>query len=149
MPEEILVPYDGSPLSKEALKYTCAEFGAATITTLYIIDRETDKTASRGWGDHPGMWEEWLEDRNEHARELFEGAQQIADKYSVTLQTGVAVGRVPEMINKAAELYGSDLIIIGLHGQSRLEEILIGEVAKVVVRNATIPVTTVRETVNE
>ena len=145
MPEHILVPYDGSPLSKQALRYACSEFGDSTVTTLYVVDQRTDETAAIGWGDHPGEWEEWLEDRQEHARELFAEAQEIADEYDVAVQTGVAVGSVADMIIEAAEEYGADLIVAGVHGQSLLEELLIGDVAKSLVRRSPLPVTTIRK----
>ncbi|WP_144901098.1 universal stress protein [Halobellus captivus] len=145
MPSHVLVPFDGTPLSKDALRYACSEFDSATITTLFVVDKATDDTAAIGWGDHPGLWDEWLEERQEHARELFTDAEKIAGEYGVSVQTGVAVGPVAEMVVKAAQEYGADLIVVGLHGQSRLEELLIGSVAKSVIRTSPIPVTTIRE----
>ncbi|WP_336022585.1 universal stress protein [Halobellus salinisoli] len=147
MPTHVLVPYNGTPLAKDALRYACSEFGSATITTLFVVDKASDDTASRGWGDHPGLWEEWLEERKAHARELFTEAEAIAGEYDATVQTGVAVGPVAPMIVEAAEEYGADLIVVGAHGQSRLEELLLGDVARRLVRSSPIPVTTIRESI--
>jgi len=145
MPTHVLVPYNGTPLSKDALRYACSEFGSATITTLFVVDKASDDTAARGWGDHPGLWDEWLEERKSHAQELFAEAEAIAEEYDITLQTGVAVGPVAPLIIEAAEEYGADLIVVGVHGQSRLEELLLGDVARRLVRSSPIPVTTIRE----
>ena len=145
----ILVPFDGSWLSEEALRYACAEFGSGTVTALYVVDQRTDATAAIGWGDHLGEWEEWLDDRRDHARELFADAQAIADASDVSLQTGVAVGPVAEMVVEAAAEYGADLIVVGTHGRSHLEEFLLGSVAESLVRRSPVPVTTIRGPVTD
>jgi nucleotide-binding universal stress UspA family protein len=145
MPEHVLVPYDGSPLSKRAMRYASSEFGDRTVTALYVVDKNTDETAAIGWGDHPGEWDEWLEERRAHAQDLFAEAQEIAAENDVAIQTGVAVGPVADMIVEAAQEYGADLIVVGAHGQSLLEELLVGDVAKRLVRRSPIPVTTIRE----
>ncbi|WP_136589829.1 universal stress protein [Salinigranum halophilum] len=149
MPTHVLVPFDGSPLSEEAVRYACTEFGDRTVTVLYVIDKGTDETAAIGWGDHPGEWEEWLEDRRDHARELFSTAQAVADEYDVTLQTGVAVGPVARMTVEAAEAYGADLVVVGTHGRPLLEEFLLGSAAETLVRRSPIPVTTIRTRVED
>ncbi|ELZ91074.1 universal stress protein [Haloferax sulfurifontis] len=145
MVEHVLVPFDGSPLSESALEFACAEFGSRTITVLYVVDSHTDDTAAIGWGDHPSEWDDWLEDRREHAEELFSRAQAgIADEYGVSLQTGVAVGRVAEMVLRAAAEYGADLIVVGTHGRPHLEEFVLGSVAESLVRQSELPVVTIR-----
>lgn len=145
MPDHVLVPYDGSPLAERALRYACSEFGSADVTALFVVDKSSDETASRGWGDHPSQWEDWLTERREHAEELFEGARATAAEYDVDISTGVAVGPVAEMVVEVAEEYGVDLIVVGLHGRSAIEEILVGSVARTLIRRSPVPVTTVRD----
>jgi nucleotide-binding universal stress UspA family protein len=144
MPLHVLVPFDGSPLAERALDCACETFDASTITVLYVVDSHTDVTAASGWGDHPGEFEDWVDERRAHAEELFATAQQIADDYDVSLQTGVAVGRTVEMILEAADDYGADHIVLGTHGRSHLKELVLGSVAEELVRSAPVPVTTVR-----
>ncbi|ELZ94047.1 hypothetical protein C440_10518 [Haloferax mucosum ATCC BAA-1512] len=144
MVEHVLVPFDGSPLSENALEFACEVFGSQTITVLYVVDSHTDETAASGWGDHPSEWEDWLEDRRDHAEDLFSSARTIADDHDVSLQTGVAVGRVAEMILEAAAEYGADHIVVGTHGRSHLQEFVLGSVPESLVRQSEIPVTTVR-----
>lgn len=145
MPEHVVVPYDGSPLAERALRFACSEFGSAEITVLYVVDKSSDDTASRGWGDHPGQWDEWLTERRGHAEELFAGARETASEYGVDVTTGVAVGPVADMVIEFAEEYGVDLIVVGLHGRSTLGEFLLGSVARSLVRRSPVPVTTVRD----
>lgn len=144
MPEHVLVPYNGSPLSVEALRYACDEFAGGRITVLYVVDEHTDDTASTGWGDHPGQWEDWLTERRAHAADLFADAEAVAEEYGASVDTAVAVGRVSEMTLTVAEGYGVDLIVVGANSQSRFAEFLIGDVARALVRRSPIPVTTVR-----
>ncbi|MFC6786237.1 universal stress protein [Halobaculum halobium] len=145
MPEHVLIPYEGSPLAHRALRYACSEFADSRITVLYVVDERTDDTASAGWGDHPGQWEEWLTERREHATDLFADAEAVAAEYGVSIETAVAVGRVSEMTLAVADEYGVDLIVVGAHSRSRFAEFLIGDVARALVRRSPIPVTTVRE----
>jgi nucleotide-binding universal stress UspA family protein len=144
MPDHVLVPFDGSPLAERALEYACTDLDVDTVTVLYVVDSHRDETAAIGWGDHPGEWEDWLEDRREHAKELFADAEAIANEHDRSIQTGVAVGRTVDMILDAAEEYDADLLVVGTHGRSNLEEFLIGDVAESLVRRSPIPVTTVR-----
>ena len=149
MPTHVLVPFDGSPLAKQAMRYASSEFDDCTVTALFVVDKSTDETAAVGWGDHPSEWDDWLTERRYHARDLFAEAQSIADDYGVTIQTGVAIGPVAKMTVEAAEEYGADLIVVGAHGQSLLDELLLGDVAKRLVRSSSIPVTTIRGELGE
>jgi nucleotide-binding universal stress UspA family protein len=145
MPEHVLIPYDGSPLADRALEYACSEFSSSALTALFVIDKRTDETAAVGWGDHPSEWEDWLTERRQHAESLFEPAESIAAEHGATIDTAVAIGETAEMVIRVAEEYGADLIVVGTHGQSPLEDLLISNVAKALVRRSPVPVTTVRE----
>lgn len=57
-------------------------------------------------------------------------------EYSVTLREGYA----PEEINAEVEEKGCDLVIMGTHGRTGMERVLLGSVADRVVRNSTVPV---------
>ncbi|MFC7070770.1 universal stress protein [Halobaculum lipolyticum] len=145
MPERVLIPYDGTPLAERALRYACGEFPTSDLTALYVVDKARDDTAASGWGDHPSEWTDWLTERRDHAQELFREADAVAAEYDVELGTGVAIGPVADMVIQVAEEYGMDLIVVGAHGQSALGELLIGSVARSLVRRSPVPVTTVRD----
>ena len=144
MSSSVLVPFDGSPLSEKALELACETFGSSTIIVLYVIDSHTDETAAIGWGDHRSLWDEWLEDRQEHAEELFERAQAIANEYDASIQTYAGIGRTVAVILGAVDEYEVDQIILGTHGRSHLQELFLGSVAEELVRKSPVPVTTVR-----
>ena len=54
------------------------------------------------------------------------------------------VGDARDVIDRAAEQLGADLIVIGTHGRRGLKRMLLGSVAEAVVRTAPCPVLTVR-----
>ncbi|NHN43064.1 universal stress protein [Halorubellus sp. JP-L1] len=144
MPERVLVPFDGSPLSRRALEWTATEFPDSTAVVLYVIDQQHDETASEGWGDHPGEWEDWLDDREDHARDLFDDARAIADAHGAEIDTAVGIGRVTTEILDAIDTFDVGLVAIGLHGRTRFVEILPGETAGAVMRKSPVPVVIVR-----
>jgi nucleotide-binding universal stress UspA family protein len=144
MIDRVLVPFDGSPLSRRALEWTATAFPDATAIVFYVIDQQSDPTASEGWGDHPGEWEEWLEDRDDHARTLFADARDIVGADGVTLETAVGVGRTVAEILDGVDTFDAELVVVGLHGQSRFVEVLPGETAEAVMRRSPVPVVIVR-----
>lgn len=58
----------------------------------------------------------------------------------------VIIGDAPEDILTFAEKNGMDLIIIGTHGRKGLDRVLLGSVADHVIKNASVPVVTIRST---
>ena len=144
MVDEVLVPFDGSPLSLRALEWTADEFPDATIRVVYVVDQQRDRTASEGWGDHPGEWEDWLADRRRHADDLFDRAAAIASERDATVEPAVRIGRVVAEILAAVDEYDADLVVVGLHGRSRYVGVFAGEVAKELLRRSPVPVVVVR-----
>ena len=88
---------------------------------------------------------------NIRARQRQEAEKALRARDSVIRELGVAVrwivreGAPAEAIVRAAVEERADLIVIGTHGRSGLDRLLIGSVADRVVRRAPCPVMTVRE----
>ena len=73
--------------------------------------------------------------------------QTFADKYDndqITIALEIAEGKPFIEIIKAAKNYDVDLIVMGTHGCTGLQHMLIGSVAEKVVRKASCPVLTVK-----
>lgn len=73
--------------------------------------------------------------------------QTFADKYDndqITIALEIAEGKPFIEIIKAAKNYDVDLIVMGTHGRTGLQHMLIGSVAEKVVRKAPCPVLTVK-----
>ncbi len=146
--DHVLVPMDGSPLSKQALTIALEEYPDAKITVIHIIDPtepgysfpiELDLDVEPLHGS-----EEWYERSQELEAELFSEVSEIAEKYDTEVATETAVGETGrEIISSATEL-GVDQIIIGSHGRKDEEEMLLGSVTETVVFRSPVRVLLVR-----
>lgn len=65
--------------------------------------------------------------------------------HGVAVRGRISVGSPHAEIVKAAQEEGADLIVMGTHGRSGLDRLLLGSVADRVIRAAPCPVLTVRE----
>lgn len=140
MSVSILVPMDGSPLSKRALEHALSMHPEAEITVLYVIDYIEESYSARAL-----IGSEKLRERaREHARSLFEDARALADEHDATIRTETAEGDPSREICAYAADHGVDQIVVGSHGRSPMSRILLGSVAESVARRAPVPVTVVR-----
>jgi nucleotide-binding universal stress UspA family protein len=69
-----------------------------------------------------------------------EGAAARAREAGVDATAAVRSGRPHEAIREYAEGHGADLVVVGTHGRSGVERVLLGSVAERVLRTATRPV---------
>ncbi|WP_336036373.1 universal stress protein [Halobacterium yunchengense] len=137
---KILVPIDGSQQSRDALEYALEHFKDADITAINVIDPiEAGYTAQ---ATVPGYSEEWFEQAQAAADDLFEEAQELAGDHD--LDTVTEVGRPSRTIVDYADEHDINHIVMGSHGRSGVSRILLGSVAESVVRRSPVPVTIVR-----
>lgn len=146
MAKRILVAYDGTPQAEAALEFAVEEWGEHDITLLYVIN-PVEAGYSAGVGI-PSGGEEWFEQAQEDAEELFEEASA---EYDTDFRTETAVGRPPQAIVNVAGGESDDVdapeydhLVIGSHGRTGVSRMLLGSVAEKVVRESPIPVTVVR-----
>jgi len=138
----ILVPLDGSDQSDHALRYALDHFKDADVVCLNVIDPiEAGYTAQ---ATVPGYSEEWFEQAQQAAQDLFDQAHEIADEYDHDLDTETEVGRPSRTIVDYADENDVDHIVMGSHGREGVSRILLGSVAEAVMRRSTVPVTIVR-----
>jgi nucleotide-binding universal stress UspA family protein len=141
MPEDVLVAFDGSPLSERALTYAIENFPDATLTAIYVID-PVDSVVDVEAGGLP-VAEDWYDDAQEHATGIHTTAAGLAAEHDTDLTTVTEVGRPARAILDYADDHGIDQIVMGSHGRSGLDRTFLGSVAETVTRRARIPVTTV------
>jgi nucleotide-binding universal stress UspA family protein len=146
MTKRILVAYDGTPQSAEALEFAVDEWGDHDITLLYVIN-PVEAGYSAGVGI-PSGGEEWFEQAKADAEELF---AEAAEEHDRELRTETAVGRPPQAIVDVAAGDSDDVdadqydhLVIGSHGRTGVSRMLLGSVAEKVVRETPVPVTVVR-----
>ena len=141
MSQHVLVPIDGSDQAEEALSYTFEQFPSATVTLLHVIN-----PARAGYGAQAGLpsfSEEWYDEAEGAAEELFEEARAAAPD-TVTIETATEVGQPARTIVDFADDHDVDQIVIGSHGRQGISRVLLGSVAEAVVRRSGVPVTVAR-----
>lgn len=139
MTTRVLVPMDDSEMAEHALEHALDVHPGADITVLTVVGEPSSMM-----GEATGLA---LEDDIEHAAEdlakdVFERANEIADEHDRSIDTQVAVGSASKEIVKRAEEY--DVVVVGSHGGSMLDYLIVGNVAEKVFRHSPTPVTIVR-----
>lgn len=145
MSKQILVAVDGSEQSEAAIDYVAKEYPQASVVFIHVIDPvEAGYTA--GPSAVPGYSEEWYEESEAAAEELFNEAVERATAAGLegTTETVTEVGRPARSIVEYAEEADVDHIVLGSHGRSGVTRVLLGSVAETVVRRSPVPVTVVR-----
>ena len=134
--KKILVPTDFSEHAERAL--AAAESLARLVGAKLHIVHVAPLIPYQGPPFAPGR---------AFGNELIEMSRKEFDAYMVKLRArGVeAVGTLAEgvayvEINRAADDFGADLIVMGTHGRTGIDHLLLGSVAERVVRTAPIPV---------
>lgn len=131
MATRILVPVDGSPQSREALKHALTHHPDGQIIALHVKDPLEMGYAADPMGG--GYWEGWAEYAEEHAERVLQEASELAEAEDVEIETAVEMGPPARTIVDYAEEHAVDTIVMGSHGRSGVSRILLGSVAETVV----------------
>ncbi len=137
--EQILIPTDGSEGSNRAIDYAInvADLYDASLHVLFVID-----TTLKLW-DHP-----YSKSVVDHVREIGRKqllrARELGEKRGLEVETEIKRSpKAHEEITSYADEKNIDLIVMGTHGRSGLERMMIGSTTERVLRTATRPVITV------
>ena len=141
MPANVLVAFDGSPLSERALTYAIETFPDASITSMYVIN-PIDSVIDVEVGGLP-VAEDWYENAKEEATRIHTTATDLAAERNGELDTVTEVGKPARAILEYAADHDIDQIVMGSHGRSGIDRLLLGSVAERVTRRARIPVTVI------
>lgn len=144
--ERILVATDFSPASDAALEHarTLARQFGSSLNLVHVF--EDPFTSGAFVGDGTVMMPMDLREA------LLESAgAQLADRHAAHAEalpgssTDLLIGSGAKSIVEHAQTTHADLIVMGTHGRTGLPHLLLGSVAERVVRTATCPVLTTRE----
>jgi universal stress protein A len=157
----ILIPTDFSTTANEALRLAFAEAmqHQAQLTLLHVLHHQpTEVYYVRGAPNtrvgfeidsgsslpSPQMStpETVIRDYNEEA--LTQLRDLVPASFTGQWQVQVATGDPADAIVRVARELGAELIVMGTHGRTGLQHVLLGSVAEKVVRHALCPVLTVR-----
>ncbi len=139
--ERILCPVDASVFSARALRYAAAlaSWYRAELTALSVLPAPPQPSLG---SEYPGGWP--LETRELVARdeERLRGFVSMATGSPVTTVL-TTMGPVVRQILEVAASLPADLIVLGTHGHSGFDHLLLGSVTEKVLRRAPCPVLTV------
>jgi nucleotide-binding universal stress UspA family protein len=143
--KHILVPVDGSSAAQQAVEKAAglARAFGSQVTVVYVIDPYpfTGLGSDFAYGQA-----EYLSAAQAEAGEAIEAARTALAAAGVPVQTQVVEAHaIWRGILDTAATGGADLIVMGSHGRSGLEKLVLGSVAQRVVSHAPLPVLIVRE----
>ena len=141
--KQILYATDFSESSVPACDYalTLAKLAGAKVHVLHVIGEFADRRKSQIQPEAMALLEREVE--LQAVKEMKDFCQGKFDE-EVRYQTEVVMGIPFEEILKRAKSLSADLIVVGTHGRTGLEHVLVGSTAERLVRRSTIPVLTVR-----
>lgn len=138
----ILHPTDFSTHSECAFRTACSlahdyEARLIVLHVLYAVPASRPEVeGTRGRSPWP----------QEHRSSLWEKLGRLQSHYpGVRMERRLIEGSVAEEILRIAEEYRCDLIVMGTHGRTGLDRMLMGSVAEEVLRRARCPVLAVKD----
>jgi nucleotide-binding universal stress UspA family protein len=137
----VLVPFDGSALSEEALEFACERFPEADVTALFVVDTSVTHQPETFVGAKLG---EVYEQREAEGEEILDGAEELAEELDTSISTAIERGRPSKVVLDYVEAHDIDHVVIGSHSQDLIERFFVGSVAERVVDRIPVPVTIIR-----
>jgi nucleotide-binding universal stress UspA family protein len=134
--DHILVPTDYSEKAARALAWAVLQARAfgAKLTVLHVIPSSLH-FGTFGYEPRPDR-----EDRSEDRKRLTAYVEEQIGKSGAEVSILVEIGEPALKIREVAARRKVDLIVMGTHGTTRLEEMLFGSVADKVVHHSGCPV---------
>lgn len=142
--KHLLVPIDGSPTSELAVTKAIglAKAFHSEVTAIYVVDPYpfTGVGADFAFGQS-----QYLNAAKAAATDALANARKQMEDAGVALKTATIESHaVWRGILQAADSANADLIVMGSHGRSGIEKLVLGSVAHKVVTNTRLPVLLVR-----
>lgn len=146
-PEKILVAFDGSPHSKQALEWAMdlSRVANSSIVVVHVFEPVNIMSIYGAEGDGDKTMRAAVKELKENGQETLETAREFCAKRGVTVKTELLQGNVAETIIRYAKREHIDLIVAGTKGRGELEELLMGSVTRNLVSLARIPVLVVKD----
>lgn len=141
--ESVLVPTDGSRGARAGVRrgIDLAARVDAELHTLSVVDtREVEPSLSDLGSDSPTDQEDLIEE----AERAVEAVAELARNHLTRPVTTAVEWGVPfQSITEYADAHDIDIIVMGTHGRTGIEQFLLGSVAEKTLRTAGVPVLTV------
>jgi nucleotide-binding universal stress UspA family protein len=141
MYQRILVPVDDSDTSRQALletnRFCCEQRGKTRL--VHVID-----LAQFTWGGAEFVDVGELQSNlRENGKKVLDAAAALLRESGIEVETSLVEvwgGHISNAIISEAQTWGADIIVMGSHGWTGLDHLLLGSVAEGVVRHTPKPV---------
>lgn len=143
--KHILVPVDGSSTSQLAVEKAIglAKAFGSRVTSIFVIDPYpfTGVGTDFAYGQA-----EYLSAATAEANAAIKDAKATFDAAGISVETSVIEAHAAwRGVVQAAESMQADLIVMGSHGRSGLEKLVLGSVTQAVLSHTRLPVMVVRD----
>lgn len=137
----VLVPFDGSQQSRDALEFACEKFSADELTVLYVVDTSITHQPEQ----YTGMkLSEIYDQREREGENHLDEADAIASTFGTSITTVMERGEPARTILKQIEKQNADHVVMGSQRTGRLERYFLGSVAERIVVRTDASVTVIR-----
>lgn len=139
MVSRVLVPMDDSEMAERALEHALETYPDAEVTVLHVVG---EPSGMMGQATRVALADDIDAAADDIAGDVLDRARAVAEAFEADIDTDVQVGHPARaIVNRAADY---DMVVIGSHGGSLAERLLVGDVASRVFRRSPVPVTVVR-----
>jgi len=143
--QKVLVAYDGSPQSREALRWALyfshhskAKISAVKVYEPIVLERVKNEV---------GLMPENIsrfEQMHEDEFKVLDEVKETAQKTGIEIATELLPGHVAETLLNYAKEHDIDMIFAGTRGHGTLKQMLLGSKARTIVSLAEVPVLIVK-----
>ena len=139
---KIMVAVDGSAIAMRALEEAMdlAKSQGAGLMSVYVIEYPHTYVSDLGYDPLPVKEALINEGRRvlEKADCLLNSRNMVS--HSLLVDNRPTLDSIAEQLQKAADEYGADLVVLGTHGRGGFKRLLLGSVAETFVRLSSRPV---------
>jgi nucleotide-binding universal stress UspA family protein len=137
-PRRFLLAIDGSPHADRAAQYLACNGAALAVGEVCLLNVQP-----LGHESYASPDDERLRTVAELSAEATANARRLLGEANLPYKPVTEVGDAAEAIVDAAQETRADEIVLGRHGSSQLERLILGSVAYKVIHRAAVPVTVV------
>jgi len=143
---KILLAIDDSPYSSEAVRAVAARpWPPGTTVRVLSAVEQIPPPAAELWYDAGGDLERARQELTKRAEQLTARVAESLAASGLAAEPAVRQGDPRSVIVDEAKEWGADLIVLGSHGYTGLQRLLLGSVAQSVVSHAPCSVEVVRQ----
>ncbi len=146
MYDRILVPTDGSEPATAAIEEAVALAAQtdAELHALFVVEPIPLGGFSAGPGPAAAEWDDVVEEQQSEGEQATAAVADRGSEREIDVIEAIEHGKPTAQILEYVEEHDIDAIVMGTHGRSGADRIVLGSVTEKVVRKSDVPVLTVR-----